>query len=162
MKMHPANDSERPRGPADLAPRCSFARLILFFAVLFSTGHLARPDLPAGHFPDIGSGGQRLLFLTRTEIFRLSFLSKQWFRRRHHFELVAHRYDGGSEKVDHSRRWRRRWCPHSGGRETLIVFASGKNRTTDPLATNFLLPCASTGYLYNPQATLISQKGGFQ
>jgi hypothetical protein len=45
-----------------------------------------------------------------------------------------------------------------GAGETLIVFASAKNRTTDPLATNFLLPCGSTGYLYNPQLVQASQK----
>ena len=42
--------------------------------------------------------------------------------------------------------------------ETMGLFASGKNRTTTPLATNFLLPCGATGYLYNPQLSLTSQK----
>ena len=45
--------------------------------------------------------------------------------------------------------------------ETLVFFASGLNRTTPPYATNFLLPCGSTAYLYNPQSSLVSQKGVF-
>ncbi len=48
-----------------------------------------------------------------------------------------------------------------GAGQTLPVFASGKNRLTSPYATNFVLPCNSTGYLYNPQSGLISQKGVF-
>ncbi len=45
-----------------------------------------------------------------------------------------------------------------GPGETLQVFASAKNRLTHPLATNFLLPCGSTCYLYSPQSSLVSQK----
>ena len=45
--------------------------------------------------------------------------------------------------------------------ETMAVFASALNRITPPYATNFLLPCGSTAYLYNQQASLISQKAVF-
>ena len=41
---------------------------------------------------------------------------------------------------------------------TLVVFASGLNRTTQPFATNFLLPCGSTAYLANPQGVNVSTK----
>lgn len=43
--------------------------------------------------------------------------------------------------------------------QSLMVFASGKNRiSATPLATNFILPCESTAYLYNSQSSLLSQK----
>lgn len=45
-----------------------------------------------------------------------------------------------------------------GAGESLIVFASAKNRLQSPYATNFTLPCGSNGYLYNPQLSLVSQK----
>jgi hypothetical protein len=45
-----------------------------------------------------------------------------------------------------------------GAGETITVFASAKNRTTTPFATNFLLPCGSTAYLSNPQGLPGSQK----
>ncbi len=38
--------------------------------------------------------------------------------------------------------------------ETLVVFASGLDRQSPPFATNFLLPCGSTAYLFNPQASV--------
>ena len=42
--------------------------------------------------------------------------------------------------------------------QSLIVFASAKNRTTPPYATNFLLPCGSTAYLSNGQGVIVSTK----
>jgi IgGFc binding protein/Concanavalin A-like lectin/glucanases superfamily/HYR domain len=45
-----------------------------------------------------------------------------------------------------------------GPNQTIAVFASAKNRLILPFATNFLLPCGSTAYLYNPQSVLRSQK----
>ena len=155
MKTHPDNESGKPRNFEGL--RQGIARLLLLFAALFTAG-MARAqsftpvitqvlaaednssyfdhdgDLPAVIF--IKNNGTATGTISNYSLTDNTAIPRKW--------IIPTGVGGVPLTI-------------TAG-DTLIVFASAKNHLTSPLATNFLLPCTSTCYLYNPQTSLLSQK----
>jgi hypothetical protein len=156
MKMHSVNEPGRPRGPApglSLLPRAAWALLVVVF---FGAAGALRAQTFAPAISQIIAAED----------------NSTYFDHDGDLPAVIFIKNGGSVAGTISN-WSltdnpaipRKWIFPTGPTgiiigpgETLIVFASNKNRLTPPYATNFLLPCGSTGYLYNPQSSLVSQK----
>ncbi len=157
MKTHSATEPGRPRGPAPgsgLLPRAAWALLLL--VILSTAGFLRAQSFTPVISQIISAEDNSTYFDHDGDLPAVIFITNNG-----DVSGTISNYSL-TDTTATPRKW---IIPTVGGTvitlgvgETLTVFASGKNRLTPPLATNFLLPCGSTGYLYNSQSSLRSQK----